>query len=682
MKPQLVALVAAGLVSGPALAGPGQGAPQDVPPAATVGREEVAPLVRVVPQAAAPVAAQPGIAQGPVVLGPVVANAPRPVAKPWAPSEAGAQSGDTQGDAVVVAQADAATADGAVEPVFERRIPGAQAEPGMPDEPVYIDPNSVPPPSPRLPGEFIAVPDRWRLIETLGVVKENYLDPYNQNTLKGDRPLFDDWFLVLAGISDTIAEPRAFPIEVGIQSTDRPDTLDLFGETNQFLFATTNIVSIGFIKGDTAYKPPDYEFRFVGAYQYNYFETEEERVVRIYPGAGTSRSDNHLAVVEAFVDYHIRNVSDRYDFDSIRVGIQPFSSDFRGFLFQDAQLGVRLFGTRANNRFQYNIGAFKLVEKDTNSGLNDVTKPLRHNEFYVANLYWQDFPVLGFTSQATVLHNRSNEESLYVNNNGFVERPARIGDSRGREYNVTYLGLNGDGHFGRLNLTYSLYYAFGKDNHDQLRSVEVGPDQDGANISAWFFAAEPSYDMDWIRIRGSFLYSSGDDDPLDGQHNGFDSIFENPQFAGADTSYWMRQTLPLIGGGGALLTTRNGIIPSLRTSKEEGQSNFVNPGLWLIGAGFDADILPELRLSANANYLQFDQTEVLELLRNEGDIDREIGWDLSAALIYRPLFTQNVVFRLSGAILVPGDGLYDLYNFRPNGDNLLYSVLANVVLNY
>jgi hypothetical protein len=50
-------------------------------------------------------------------------------------------------------------------------------------------------------------------------------------------------------------------------------------------------------------------------------------------------------VQEAFLDYHIRNVSDRYDFDSVRVGIQPFSTDFRGFLFQDNQLGVRCSAT-------------------------------------------------------------------------------------------------------------------------------------------------------------------------------------------------------------------------------------------------------------------------------------------------------------------------------------------------
>ena len=41
----------------------------------------------------------------------------------------------------------------------------------------------------------------------------------------------------------------------------------------------------------------------------------------------------------------------------------------------------------------------------------------------------------------------------------------------------------------------------------------------------------------------------GDDDPYDQKAGGFDAIFENPLFAGADTSFWIRQPVPLIGGG-------------------------------------------------------------------------------------------------------------------------------------
>ena len=41
----------------------------------------------------------------------------------------------------------------------------------------------------------LAVPDRWRLMETLGL-HARWFDPYNQNPLKGDRPIkgTQDWF--------------------------------------------------------------------------------------------------------------------------------------------------------------------------------------------------------------------------------------------------------------------------------------------------------------------------------------------------------------------------------------------------------------------------------------------------------------------------------------------------------
>jgi hypothetical protein len=45
------------------------------------------------------------------------------------------------------------------------------------------------PPPTAFPTDQLPIPDRWRLIETLGLVKENILDPYNQNTYKGDRPI-------------------------------------------------------------------------------------------------------------------------------------------------------------------------------------------------------------------------------------------------------------------------------------------------------------------------------------------------------------------------------------------------------------------------------------------------------------------------------------------------------------
>jgi hypothetical protein len=186
-------------------------------------------------------------------------------------------------------------------------------------------------------------------------------------------------------------------------------------------------------------------------------------------------------------------------------------------------------------------------------------------------------------------------------------------------------------------------------------------------------------DFDWIRLRLSGAWASGDNDPFDDRSTGFDAIFENPIFAGADTSYWIRQNVPLIGGGGVALSTRNGMLNNLRSSKENGQSNFDNPGLRLLGIGADFDLTPQSRVSTNVNSLWFEHTAILEAARNQAHIDRRIGTDVSVAWIWRPFFTQNIVFRLSGAGLVPDDGFTDLYGQK---HDVYYSVLANLILTY
>jgi hypothetical protein len=562
-----------------------------------------------------------------------------------------------------------------------RRIPG---KPPPAKEPLpEIDPDKVPPPAPHLPREFLPIPDRWRLADAVGVTAR-WWDPYNQNVLKADRPVFGrDYFVNLAAISDTVYEPRRVPTARSGSGTSRPGANDQFADGDQLLLVENVILSASLIKGDTAYKPPDFELRLTPVIQVNYATVDEAGVLKRDTRSGIHRYDHHAALQEGFVDVHLRNVSDRYDFDSIRVGIQPFSSDFRGFLFQDNQLGIRLFGNRDNNVFQYNLAWFHRLDKDTNSGLNDVARRPRDDDVIIGNLYVQDFPAIGFTSQVTVVHNRNRENDRFINDNDFQERPAPLGDQRPRDYYVTYLGYNGDGHFGRANLTVSAYYAFGRDSHNQLNDSLEGERSD---ISAFFLAMEPSIDFDWARLRGSLLYASADRNPFDDKETGFDAIFENPQFAGGDTSFWIRQGVPLIGGGGVALTQRNGVLASLRTSKEHGQSNFNNPGLILAGVGADFDLLPELRLSTNVNGLWFADTTILETLRNQGEISNEIGYDLSAALTWRPFMTQNVVLRLSGAMFIAGMGFKDLFvstaDPRGFGKEVYYSVLGNFILTY
>lgn len=529
--------------------------------------------------------------------------------------------------------------------------------------------STVPRPTAQQFVEAVPIPDRWRIVDSLGYA-DNWWDPYNQNTIKADKPIHGDWFFNVTAISDSVVEFREVPTPVGGQTTRDPDSLDVLGNTQQALFNQNIPVELVYYKGDTVFRPPDWEIRFTPVFNYNYTELDEILGVNADPDEGNTRNDDGIGIQAAFVDKHLRNVSDRYDFDSARVGIQPFSSDFRGFLFQDSPFGARLFGTRSNNRFQYNLAWFRIMEKYTNSGLNNVTEDMRDNDVFLANLYWQDQPQVGFTSQVSLIYNYNDETDIFYDDNDFIARPASIGLERPRKYDVTYLGYNGDGHFGRINLTVSTYAALGQEKE----GVFSGENSD---VEAFFVAAEPSMDFDWIRGKLSFLYASGDDDPFDDKSEGFDAIVENPQFAGGETSYWIRQAVPLIGGGRVALTSRNGVLNSMRSSKEHGQSNFTNPGIVLAGAGADMDLLPELRLSLNANYLAFAETEVLEVARAQANVDQEIGTDLSAAMIWRPYMTQNLVVRLSYAQLLSGEGYQDLY-----GDEDPYSLLFNVIVTF
>lgn len=574
-----------------------------------------------------------------------------------------------------------------------RERPGFRPE--LPDQIEQENEGAVraPPPQAFSPDQ-VPIPDRWRLIDAVTdiegnpVIRESLLDPYNQNTYKGDRPINrekvpwlpikgDDWFFVVNAISDTVYEPRTFPIPVGIQTTEDPDRLDVFGDDFSTVFSQTFIIGAALLKGSTAYKPPSVEYRLTFAYNVNYVDVPERRVLFVEPSKGSDRLDHFLGVQEAFVDYHFTPLdTDRFDFISIRAGIQPFQADFRGFLFNDQQLGVRLFGNRDNNRFQFNLAAFWRLEKDTNSGLNSVVQSPRDDFVFIANVYRQDFLIPALTSQLTFAYNRNREgNDIEIDDNGFPVRPALLGDLRGRDYDVFYLGYNADGRIGRINITASAYWALGEDRNNFFTG-------EPADINAQFAAAELSYDRDWIRFRLSGLYQSGDGDPYDNKETGYDAIFENPVFAGADTSYWIRQTIPFAGGGRAVsVNGRNGILNNLRSSKEQGQSNFNNPGLWLVGVGADFDLTPELRVSANANQLWFEDTTTLENLRIEGSIPSEIGSDLSISAIYRPKSNQNIVFRLSGAALIAGDGFKDLFDNRGDSQEF-FSILANVTLTY
>jgi hypothetical protein len=137
-------------------------------------------------------------------------------------------------------------------------------------------------------------------------------------------------------------------------------------------------------------------------------------------------------------------------------------------------------------------------------------------------------------------------------------------------------------------------------------------------------------------------------------------------------SLWNREGIRLTGSGVAL-TPPHSLLPSLRSSKEEGQANFVNPGLFLYNAGADFELTPKLRGFVNVNFLRFDRTEPLELVLFQAPIRHNIGVDYGAGVQYRPPLTENITLTGGAAALRPGRGFKDIYTGRT-----LFSLFANL----
>ncbi len=538
----------------------------------------------------------------------------------------------------------------------------------------YTGPTSVLPTESQNTSHFVPIEDRWRIGvpswdrygkghpvgDDYPSVQGAWYDPYNQNVLKGDFPIAgQDTFLKLQLKQLNLFELRQTPIPTTpFEATQNPFQNEFFGDPNQFLFTQYNSVGFDLFKGDAAFKPFDWRFRINAVFNQNYLKVQELAVVSPDVRDGTNRHRTDWAIEEWFYETKIADMSPNYDFLSVRVGSQPFTSDFRGFVFSDTNRGVRIFGNRLSNQDQYNVVWFDQTEKDTNSLLN--TFDDRHQNTLITNYYRNDFIFPGYNTQLSFHYNK-DKPSFKFDNNRFLVRPDPVGVFAEHQVDAYYLGWAGNGHINRYNVSHAMYYVTGV---DELNPI-AGSRQD---ISAFMGAIELSYDRDWARFRCSYFYASGDSDPNDSRATGFDAIFDNPNFAGGEFSYWNRQQIRLFGVN---LVNRQSLVPNLRSSKFQGQTNFVNPGIQLVNAGFDADLTPKLKLITNANYLWFNHTAPLETLVFQGNIRDQIGLDLSGGFEYRPLLNNNVSFvgGLSG--LIVGNGFRDLYQpLQGNVNNL------------
>ena len=511
-------------------------------------------------------------------------------------------------------------------------------------------------------GEYMYTRSRW-------------YDPFNRNRLKGDEPIWVDrlgqqTFLNLSASSETFFDGRRVPSPSDV-SAAQAGSATFFGRGEQAFVDQTFRFTFDLFHGDASFKPVDWRIRITPELSLNDLDVRELGIVSPDVRKGTNRFDDHLGLQEAFVEVKLHDLGPNYDFISARAGIQQFNADFRGFLFVDEEPALRIFGDLHSDRIEYNAAYFNFLEKNTNSGLN--TFHLRQQQVVLGNVYLQDFFFPGYTAEFVVAFNK-DDGGVHYDDNGFLVRPAPIGNvinqtpgvgpiSHG--IRVGYFGWLGSGHIRRLNLTHVFYQAVGEDTFNPIAGRPV-------TVNAQLAAAELSYDHDWIRYRVSTFYTSGDANPRDGRARGFDSILDLENFAGGIFSFWDREAIRLTGSG-VLLTTPGSLIPSLRSSKDEGQAEFVNPGIFLANAGADFDITPKLKGFANVNFLRFERTEPLEFLLFQSPIHHTIGTDFGVGVEYRPPLSENIILTGGAAALQPGQGFKDIYTSRT-----LFSLFGSV----
>lgn len=552
----------------------------------------------------------------------------------------------------------------------EDGAPQAEAEEGAVAEEVDALEQDIE--SRRLP-HFAEIPNRWyrdpwALIP--GNVYEinepgNGLDPYKQNWLKGDFPIDGkNLFFRLTVTNKTFIEARDIPTPRGITGQNFGNA-PFYGKGDQQFMSSKTAISFDLFRGQEAFKPVSWRVRITPVFDVTYLKSNELGVVDINVGKGDDRLTTDIALQEALVEIHILDWNSRYDFLSSEIGIFPFRSDFRGFIFDDINRGVRLFGNADENKWQYNLVYFNMLEKDTFSELNTFSD--RDQHVFIANVYRQDFLTLGYTISGSIHWNHDNASNEF-NDAGFLVRPQPAGFIRRKSLDAIYLGLAGEGKWGRINVTHAFYHVFGEEKNNAIAARDT-------TINAQFAALEISYDLDWMRFRAYGMYASGDDDPGDGDAEGFDAIFDAPNFAGGEFSLFNRQEIRLLN---LALTPRLSFLPDLSTSKTQGQANFVNPGLFLAGGAFDAEITPTWRAQLGANYMRFVHTESLERYLQTEDIDEEIGLEVFFGTTYRPLLNNHILINVGAAVLFPGAGFEKVYQ----SSQALYSVFFDLTVTY
>lgn len=474
--------------------------------------------------------------------------------------------------------------------------------------------------------------DRWRLMDPTGGVRPRnpLYDPYNPNVLKGDFPLVGDKiFFAATATLDSVFDLRR-NLDFFSGNRIRNVAFQAINPVGQL----TGTLALEVFRGDTVFQPKDWAVRVTPIVRWRCGDMN----------AIDNACGEDVRMLETFGEVKLFEIGRTFDATSARLGLQVFNSDFFGLIYNDVQPGGRILSELARNRFKVNLAVFDRLNKEKLSGLNEFER--REHQVGVASVQWDDFLVPGLNLLPSVVVS-------------FDENPAGA-------LRAYYVGVAMNGRLDRFNVSGALYAVTG----DTARNTPDGTRQD---IGAGMAFAQVAYPLAFVTPRLAVAYATGDGDPTDGDATGFDSVFDNVAFGGGQFSYLFGEKIQL---GATTVLRGNSVLPSLRGANATSQ--YVNPGVLAVNSGLDVAVTPKTTLEANVNAVWFDDTATLELLTRRRAVSRYIGVEFNTGLAYRPFLNEQVILFAGGGVLVPGQGIKDLYGDREPG----YKILVRAVLTF
>jgi len=324
---------------------------------------------------------------------------------------------------------------------------------------------------------------------------------------------------------------------------------------------------------------------------------------------------NIFELRHAYVDFEV-------PFDPatrLSVGLQPVG--YNKFLWSDNAAGVKW--TSKRGALGYSLGWFR---DDVDNNGNGGSTKLNNDDAYAIDVTYaiEGGPKLN----AFVLYLEEGNENLK-----FDTDPGTAG-VQAIEFmdQQLWYGLAAEGQAANFFYGGTFIYEDG----------ELKFDDENLDRKAWLLNLEGTVKLDKARVKLGYLYSTGDDDPLDDKAENFSNI----------DAY--------MGGFGSVV-----VFDSYADDNTLATAPYIlDKGLNMVYLGADVDLND--KASVGASYLWINTAEDFDLGGLVTSADKEIGNEVSVRASYK--VTKNLTAGIEAGYLFVGDGL-DNYNKAAFGES-------------